>query len=326
MKKFVGLIVSLTLSCLVFAVSANGVFAQGYPNKPIKIIVPFAAGGADFRARLIAEMLTQNLGQQVVVENKPGADGAIGMEAVAKSAPDGYTLLLMMPGASVVTPALYKKVRYDPVKDYEHITQLTTTTVALMVNPSLPIKSLKDLIAFDQSKPGQLNYAASSSIYYLITEMFKLKAGGHMTYIPYKGTGPALTALISGEASMMLEAILIPLPQIKAGKARAIAVCSAKRSPYLPDVPTMAESGLQGFEASTWSGVSAPAGTPKEIVKKLNTEVVKILRMPVVKDRLESGGETIVGGTPEEFTAFVKSEFAKYMKVVKDAGIPRIDQ
>ncbi len=326
MKKFVGLIVSLTLSCLVFAVSANGVFGQSYPNKPIKIIVPFAAGGADFRARLIAEMLTKNLGQQVIVENKPGADGAIGMEAVAKSAPDGYTLLFMMPGASVVTPVLYKKVGYNPVKDYEHITQLTASTVALLVNPSLPVKSLQELIALDQSKPRHLNYATSSSIFYLLTEMFKLKVGGHMTYVPYKGTGPALTALISGEASMMLEpTTIVILPQVKAGKVKALAVCSTKRSPYLPDVPTMAESGFPGFEASTWFGVAAPAGTSKDIIKKLSTEIVKILHMPAIKERLENGGDTIVGSTPEEFTAFVKSEFAKYTKVVKEAGIPRID-
>ncbi len=326
MKKTGLFSISLALSCAVLTLAVNGVFAQGYPNKSIRIIVPFAAGGNnDVRARLIAEKLTQSWGQQVVVENRPGADGAIGMEAVAKAAPDGYTLLLNMPGAAVVTPVLYKKIRYDPLKDFEQVTQITTTTILLLVNPSVPVRSVKELIALTKSKPGQLNYAAPSSPYYLITEMFKLRAGVDMMYIPYKGTAPALTALISGEASVMFEAMFTLLPHVKAGKARALAVCSTKRTPGLPDVPTMAESGIPGFEVSTWSGFAAPAGTPKEIVKKLNTEIIRILRMPDVKERLESGGDTIVGSTPEEFTTFMKSEFARYTRVVKEAGIPRID-
>lgn len=317
---------SLVLFCVVLAFTVSSVFAQSYPNKPIHFIVPFSPGGPnDIRARLIGEKLTESWGQQVMIENKPGADGAIGMEFVAKAAPDGYTILLGTSGATVVTPNLYKKVRYDPVKDFAPITQLTSSAITLLVNPSVPVKSVKELIALAKSKPGQLNYASPSSPFYLTAEMFKLMAGVNIVCIPYKGSAPSMTALISGEVSMMFDTSLMTMPHIKAGKARAIAICSAKRSSALPDVPTMSESGLPGFEASTWAGVLAPAGTPKEIVTKLNTEIVKILQMPGIKDRLTNINDEIVGSTPEQFGTFIKIELTKYAKVIRDSGIPLID-
>ena len=327
MRTITSRLACLALSIATLAVLSDASFAQSYPTKPIRMIVPYAAGGAnDIRGRIIADKLTQSLGKQVVVENRPGADGSIGTEFVAKAAPDGYTLLLTVHGTVVANPALFKKVRYDPVSDFEHITQLITTTIILAVNPSLPVKSVNELIALAKAKPDQLNYATAVSSYYLITEMFKLRAGINMVYIPYKGDTPAILALISGETPVMFDPILPLRPQIKAGKVRPLAVASANRSPTLPDVPTMAEAGLPGFEASTFTGFAAPAGTPKEIVRRLHAEIVKIAHLPDVRDRLESGGDTIIGNTPEEFTAYIKAELTRYRNVVRDAGIPRIDE
>jgi tripartite-type tricarboxylate transporter receptor subunit TctC len=304
----------------------DGAFAQSYPNKPIHFIVPYTTGAAtDIRARLIGEKLTQSLGQQVLVENKPGADGAIGTEFVAKAPPDGYTILYGAFGPLIITPCLYKKVNYDSVKNFAPITQFTSSAIVLLVNPSLPVKSVQELIALVKSKPGQLNYGSSTSAMYLTTEMFKFMGGIDIVRIPYKGGGPAITALVSGEVPVLFETLLTTMPHIKSSKARVIAICTAKRSSVLPDVPTMSESGLPGFEASTWAGVVAPAGTPGEIIKRLNNEIVRILQMPGVKDRLSGVGDEVIGNTSEEFASFIKAEIAKYTKVIKDAKIPQID-
>ena len=313
---------------VLLALAAVAAHAQSYPVKPIRMVVPFPPGGAanDMRARIIADKLSQSLGKQVVVENKPGADGAIGTEIVAKAAPDGYTLLLTEKGLLVANPLLFKKVRYDPLNDFEHITQFITTTMVLAVNPALPVSSVKELIALAKSKPGQLNYGTGISSHYLIMEMFKLKTGIDMVYVPFKGSPPAVVALITGDTQVMFATLQSVLTQIKANRIRPLAVASHDRSPALPEVPGMAEAGLPGFEASTFSGFAAPAGTAKDIVRRLYSEIAKILRMPDVKDRLESGGDIIVGSTPEEFTAFIKSELARYRNVVKDAGIARIDE
>ncbi len=325
MKKCILSIASLALSCLFVALSVSGVLALDYPNKPIRIIVPFAPGGPnDVVARLVAEKLTESWKQQVMVDNKPGADGAIGMELAAKAAPDGYTIILGTSGSVIVTPSLYTKLRYDPVKDFAPITHLTTTPIVLLVNPALPVRSVKELIALAKTKPGQFSYASPSSIFYLVGEMFKLRAGVDVAYIPYKGGAPSMTALISGEVAMLYDTILTVVPQVKAGKARAIAICSAKRSPVMPDVPTMLESGLSDFEASSFSALLAPAKTPPEIVQKLNTEIVRILHMPVVQERLSKMGADIVGSTPAEFSTHIKAELEKYARVIKAAGIPRI--
>ncbi len=325
MKKFLFRFEVLVLSCVVIGFTVSSAFAQSYPNKPIRMIVAFAPGGPnDIRARLIAQKLTESLGQQVVVENKSGADGAIGAEMAAKSAPDGYTLFYCEIASVTITPNLYKKVRYDPIKDFEPITQTGSSAFTLLVNPSVPVKSVKELIALAKSKPGQLNYGSGASLFYLAMERFKLMTGIDMVHIPYKGSGPSVTALISGEVSVGFDTTFTPIPHVKAGRLRAIAICINKRSPAIPDVPTMAESGFP-FEATAWSGVLAPAGTPKEIVKRLNTEIVKILHMPDVKDRFSSVGDEIVAGTPEQFAAHIKAELEKYAKVIKDCGIPKVD-
>ena len=327
MKTFAYRFAGFALSCAVLAIATNGVFAQSYPNKVIRIVVPVPAGGStDTRVRIVADKLTQSLGKQVMVENRPGASGVIGTEIVAKAAPDGHTLLATFHGTIIANPVLFKKLRYDPVNDFEHITQLIATTIILAVNPSLPVRSVNVLIALAKAKPGQLNYATVTSSFYLITEIFKLRAGINMVHVPYKGDAPGIMALVGGETPVMFDPILSLLTQIKAGKVRPLAVASANRSPALPDVPTMAEAGFPGFEASTFTGFAAPAGTPKEIVRRLHTEIVKIARLPDVRSRLEGGGDIIIGSSPEEFTAYLKAELVRYAGVVRDAGIPRIDE
>jgi len=325
MKKFIFCFAGLVLFCMGLIFTVSSVFAQSYPNKPIRMIVAFAPGGPnDIRARLIAPKLTEILGQQVAVENKAGADGAIGAEMAARAAPDGYTIFYGEIASVTITPNLYKKVRYDPIKDFEPITQTGSSAFTLLVNPSVPVKSVKELIALAKSKPGQLNYGSGASLFYLAMERFKLMTGIDMVHIPYKGSGPAVTALVSGEVSVAFDTTFTPIPHVKAGRLRAIGICSDKRSPAIPDVPTMAESGFP-FEATAWSGVLAPAGTPKEIVKRLNTEIVKILHMPDVKERFLGVGDEIVAGTPEQFAAHIKAELEKYAKVIKDGGIPKVD-
>ncbi len=326
MKKCFLSIASLALYCAVVTLSASGALALNYPNKPIRIIVPFSPGGPnDIRARLVAEKLTESWKQQVIVDNRPGADGAIGMELAAKAAPDGYTIVLSPSGSLIVTPSLYTKLRYDPVRDFAPITQLTNSAIIMMVNPALPVRSVKELIALAKAKPGQLNYATPSSPFYLVGEMFKVRAGVDIAYIPYKGSAPSMTALISGEVAVMFDTPLMSLPHVKAGRARAIAICSPKRSAAMADVPTMTEGGLPGFEAGVFSVVLAPAKTPPEIVQKLNVEIVRILHMPAVQHRLTSIGDDIVGSKPAELSAHIKAELEKYAKVIKAAGIPRIE-
>ncbi|MBI4293075.1 MAG: tripartite tricarboxylate transporter substrate binding protein [Betaproteobacteria bacterium] len=319
MRKIALSIAGFTLLALAAPMS----YAQSYPSRPIHMVVPFPSGGAanDMRARIIADKLSQSLGKQVIVENRPGADGAIGTEFVAKAAPDGYTLLLTEKGLLIANPVLFKKMRYDPVNDFEHITLLITTTVVLAANPSLPVGSVKELIALAKAKPGQLNYGTGISSHYLIMEMFKLRTGVNMLYVPYKGSPPAVMALMSGETQVMFGTLQSMLSQIKGNKVKALAMASSVRSPALPEVPTISEAGLPGFEASTFTGFAAPAGTPKEIVRKLYGEISRIARMPDVRDRLEAGGDVVVASTPEEFTDFIKSEIVRYRTVVKDAGI-----
>jgi tripartite-type tricarboxylate transporter receptor subunit TctC len=306
---------------------AGDAFAQGYPAKPIRIVVPFTPGGTtDVLARAIGQKLTASWTQPVVVDNRPGAAGNIGSEVVAKAAPDGYTLLMGTVSTHGINPGLYSKLPYDPVKDFAPVTLVAKVPNILVLHPSVPASSVTELIAHAKAKPGQLNFASSGNgtSIHLSGELFKTMAGVQMTHVPYKGSAPALTDLLGGQVSLMFDNMPTALPHVKAGRLKALAVTSAKRSPAIPQLPTMAEAGLPGFEATSWFGVLAPAATPKEIVGKLNGEIVRILKTPEVRAQLSGQGAEPVGDTPEEFAAHIKAEMAKWAKVVKESGA-RID-
>jgi tripartite-type tricarboxylate transporter receptor subunit TctC len=303
--------------------SVSGAYAADYPNKPIRLVVPFAAGGTtDFLARAIAQDLGTSMGTTVVVDNRPGAGGNIGSDLVARSEPDGYTLLLGTVGTHAINASLYKKMPYDTVKDFAPISLVASVPNILVVHPSVPAKSVKELIALAKAKPGTLAFASSGngSSIHLSGELFKSMAEVDMFHVPYKGSGPALTDLVGGQVQLMFDNMPSSFPHVKAGRLRALAVTSAKRSPAAPDVPTIAESGVPGYEAVAWFGILAPAGTPPEIVKKLNTEIAKTLKSPEVTKRLASQGAEPVSNTPEQFAAYIKSEMAKWAKVVKASG------
>jgi tripartite-type tricarboxylate transporter receptor subunit TctC len=316
-------LVKTVLATTLLAATAASAFAADYPTKPIRLVVPFAAAGTtDFLARAIAQKLGQNLGTTVIVDNRPGAGGNIGSDIVAKSDPDGYTLLLGTVGTHAINASLYKKMPYDTVKDFAPITLVASVPNIVVVNPSVPAKSIKELLALAKSKPGQLSFASSGngSSIHLSGELFKSMAGVDMLHVPYKGSGPAVADLVGGQVNLMFDNMPSSLPHVKSGRLRAIAVTSAKRSPAAPDLPTIAESGVPGYEAVAWFGVLAPAGTPPAIVKKLNAEIIKVLKSPDVAERLSSQGAEPVSNTPEQFSAYIKSEMAKWAKVIKASG------
>ncbi|MBA3253137.1 MAG: tripartite tricarboxylate transporter substrate binding protein [Pseudomonadota bacterium] len=297
--------------------------AQSYPNKPLRIMVPFPPGGStDVMARSLAVELTKSLGQPVVVENKAGANGNIGSAEVAKAAPDGYTLLLAGVGTNAINHSLYPTMPYDSLKDFEHITLLAEGPNVLIVNPNFPVKSVPELIAMAKAQPGKLNFGSNGngSSGRLAMEMLRQATGMDMVHVPYKGGGPAMQALLAGEVPMLFTNQDAALPQVKAGKVRAIGVASEKRNPAYPDVPTVAEQGITGFSAVSWFGLSAPAKTPPEIVKRLHAEAVKAINQPEFRARLEGNGFVVVGSTPEQFRTFVTSENAKWGKAVKASG------
>lgn len=309
------------LPLILFALTAV-THAQPFPNKPIKIIVPFPAGGTvDFFARVVSTKLSDALGQSVLVENKAGAGGNIAAEAVAKASPDGYTLLM---GSEVVAinTSLYSKLAYDPVKDLAPITLVGTVPNILIVNPSLPVNSVKELIALATKTPGKISFASTGqgTSSHLSSELFKLMANVDLLHIPYKGGPPAVADLIGGQVNMMFINMPTGLAHVKSGKARVLAVSSARRAAQLPDVPTVDQAGLKGFETAAWSGLYAPAGTPPEVIARLNAEVVKILKMPSVKEQLAGQGAEPVGDTPEEFGRFTRDEIAKWAKLIKISG------
>jgi tripartite-type tricarboxylate transporter receptor subunit TctC len=311
-----------TLGAL-FACIATVASAQSYPNRAIRLVVPFpAAGTTDILARAAAQKLTEAFGQSVVVDNRPGAAGNIGSDLVAKSAPDGYTLLMGTVGTHAINPSLYSKMPYDHVKDFVPVVLVAGVPNVLVVNPALPVNSVADLIKLAKDKPGQINFASSGSgtSIHLSGELFKTMAGVDITHIPYKGSSPALTDLMGGQVQIMFDNLPSALPQIKAGKLRAIAVTSLKRAPVLPDVPTISESGLPGFEASSWFGVLAPAGTPAPIVARINAEVNKWLQSTDARERLLSQGAEAAGGSPEQFANHIRAESEKWAKVVKASG------
>ena len=309
-----------TLALSLFALAAQ---AQGYPDRPVKLIVPFAAGGSsDTISRIIAGKLGASLGQTVVVENKPGAGGNIGGDLVAKSAPDGYTLLFAA-GSTAINPSLYASMPFDPLKDFEPVIHICNVTGILVTHPSVPVKTVPELVALARAKPGTINYASAGAgtVIHLAGELFKMKTNVEMTHVPYKGSGPALTDLIGGQVQIMFANMPGTLQHVKAGRLNVLAVTSAKRSALLPDVPTVAETGIEGYAASTWFGVFAPAGTPRDIVAKLNAELNKALHAPELAEILRNEGAEAIGGTPDEFRTFFRGEVARWAPVVKAAGV-----
>ena len=305
--------------------AAGGALAQAltYPTKPIRLVVPFPPGGAtDILARDVAQKLTEAWGQAVVVDNRPGAGANIGTELVAKAPPDGYTLLMGTVGTHAINPSLYAKLPYDHIKDFAPVILVAGVPNVLVVNPALPVNSVAELIAYAKANPGKLNFASSGSgtSIHLSGELFKVMAGVQMIHIPYKGSAPAVQDLIGGQVQLMFDNLPPSLPQIKAGKLRALAVTSTTRAPALPDVPTMAEAGLPGFEASSWFGILAPAGTPPAIVAKLNAEIAQWLATPEAKEKLAKQGASAAGGSPDDFARHIAAETAKWAKVVKDSG------
>jgi len=294
-----------------------------YPTKPVRLVVPFPAGGTtDLLARAVAQKLSETWGQQIIVDNRPGAGGNIGSELVAKAPPDGYTLLMGTVGTHAINPSLYAKMPYNHIKDFTPVILVAGVPNVLVVNPSLPVNSVQELIAYGKANPNKLNFASSGNgtSIHLSGELFRTMTGVQMTHVPYKGSSPALTDLIGGQVQLMFDNLPSSLQFIKAGKLRALAVTSLARSQALPDVPTLAESGLPGFEASSWFGVLAPAGTPADIVAKLNGAVAAWLASPAAKEQLAAQGAIPAGGSPDAFVKHIADESAKWAKVVKASG------
>ncbi|MDO8376259.1 MAG: tripartite tricarboxylate transporter substrate binding protein [Aquabacterium sp.] len=296
--------------------------AQTYPGKPVRWIVPFQPGGTtDIIARLVGQKLSESWNQPVVIENRPGASGAIGTQAGAKAAPDGYTLTFAYNGNMTMNPNLIRKLPYDPVKDFSHVSMIVGSPFVLVVNPQVPAQSLQELIALAKASPGKLNFAVGGGAGQLSVELFKAMAGIDMLNIAYKGNAPSLNAVLAGEASVMFETTTAALPHVKTGKLRALGVTTAKRSPLLPDVPAIAEA-VPGYSVNLWFGASVPAGTPKEIVDQLNADMARVARMPDLKEKFASLGLDLLGGTPEQTTAAIKAEIETWARVVRDAKIP----
>lgn len=296
--------------------------AQKFPDKPVRMIVPFAAGGgADIVARVIAQAASESLGQQVIVENRPGASGNIGAADVARSKPDGYTLLFTGPNHST-NISLYHNLSYDPVKDFAPVSLLTIAPYILVANPATPIHSVKELIALARAKPGQIAYgsAGNGTAGHLAMELLKSTANIDMLHVPYKGSAPMLNDLIGGRVSVAFDNVLSSSAFIKSGALRAIATSGSRRAPSLPNIPTVAESGLPGFNVTVWQGVLAPAGTPRDVIDLLNSKFVAALRTPEVTARLASMNVEMAGSTPEEFSVFLKQDIAKWAKVIKASG------
>ena len=311
------------LVCLAAVlVSAPAIAQQAYPTKPVRWIVPFAPSGpTDLMSRAVAEKLSQRLGQQFVVDNRAGAGGNIGAEVVAKSAPDGYTLMIGHVGTHAINASLYPKLAFDPVRDFTPITLIATLPLALVVHTSVPAKDVKELIAYAKSHPGAINFASAGNggPTHLTGELFKAAAGINIVHVPYKGNAAALLDLVAGRVQMMFSNMLTSMPHVRAGKLRALAVSSAKRSPQAPELPAIAEA-LPGFDSVPWYGVLGPAGMPRPLVTKLNTEISQALATPDMRERFVAQGIDLQSSTPEQFAALIKSELVKWRKVVRDAG------
>ncbi len=312
---------------MLTALAAGNALPQSYPSKPIRVVVPFPAGGSvDTVARLVGQRLAEYLKQPVVVDNRGGAGGNVGADLVAKAAPDGYTLLITTPGLAIAR-SIYRKLPFDPLSDFAPVSQLTSTYLILVVNEQVPARSVAELIALAKAQPGKLNYGSSGSgaTIHLATELFKISAGIDIVHVPYKGEAPAYTALLANEVQLTVGPVSGLLPHIKAGRLRALGVSSSTRAPAMPDVPTIAEAGVPGYEFSSWFGLFAPAGTPREVIARLHTEAAKAMALPEVRDRLPAMGNEAVGSTPEQFAAKYKADIAQYAAVVKAAGVPPAD-
>ena len=320
MKHAARLFVVSVLSCAASSVAAADA-AAGYPSRPIRFIAPFVAGGpSDTLSRLLGQKLSESWGQTVVIDNRGSAGGIVGFELGAKAPPDGYTLLLANGAGVTINPSVYLKLPYDPVRDFQPITQITSGAYFMVITPSLPAKTVKEFIALAKAKPGGLNFAATGTNNLLAAEQFNYMAGIKTVAVNYKGTGQAIGAVMSGEVQMFVISPLIAVPQVQAGKLRAIGVTGLKRSPALPDVPTIAET-LPGYENITWHSVMVPAKTPKPIVAKLSKELMRIIKQPDVQERFSAVGLDAVGSTPEELAALIKKEVVMYAKLVKQIGL-----
>ena len=317
--RSIGLVI---LAALAVPLSAH---AQAWPSRQsIRFVVPYPPGGAsDVTARVLGAKLSESLGQAVVIENRPGANGIVALELVAKAAPDGYTILMANLGPNAINPGVYSKLPYDAIKDFTPITLTTINPLVVLVTPALPVKSMPELIAYAKANPGKLSFASAGNgaANHLAGEMINGLAGIKMLHVPYKGDAPGVPDVMAGTVSMMFPTLIAGMPHIKSGQLRAIAVTSAKRSPSLPDLPSVAETGLAGFDAVSWGGVMGPAGLPPEIVNRLNTEINRFLKQPDVAERLKSLGAEIVGTTPDEFASYLKAEIGKWGKVARDNNI-----
>ena len=316
-----------SLACTLLCAFATQAFAQAFPAKSVKMIVPYPPGGGnDTLGRLFAAKLSERTGQQFVVENRPGAGAMIGTEAAARSAADGYTILLSSIATHALSPNLYSKVPYDPVKDFAPVTLLGIAPTVLVVTNDLPAKDLPELVAAAKAKPGDLAYASggNGTPPHINGEVFKSVAGVDLLHVPYKGGGPALVDLMAGRVQVMLDTAASAMPHVRSGKLRALAITGPKRSPEYPDLPTFAEAGMPHYDTNAWYSIHAPAGTPPEVVRRLNAELVVILKDPDVLARFKQLSTDPIGNTPEEFAAFVKTELDKYARIIKGAGI-RLD-
>ena len=315
----------LAMALMALAGCMRSAWAQTYPSKPIRLVVPYPAGGAaDITARVVGQKMSESMGVPVVVDNKPGANGMIGTDAVAKAAPDGYTLLLDASGPLVVNPAMYAKVPYDPVKDLIPISQILTYQYVLVVPASSPINSVAELVAAARARPGAMSYGSTGvgGGGHLAGEMLGLMTGTRLTHVPYKGSAPALADLLGGQLSFTFDTVITSVPQVKAGKLRAYAVSGTKRAKSFPQVPTMSELGYKGFDITQFQGLLAPAKTDDAIIARLHQEVLKAMKSPEVIARLETeGGNELVGSSPLEFAAQIKNDLAMYRKLIKDADI-----
>jgi len=306
------------------ALVASSALGEVYPSKPIRLIVPFAAGGGnDNVARLVGKRLGETLGQPVVVDNRPGAGGVVGAELAAKAPPDGYTLFLGGVGSHAINPNLIERLPYDPIRDFAPVELLAQAPLVLVVHPSVPARDVAELVAYARRNPGKLNFASNGngSSSQLAAVMFESMAGIEMVHVPYKGLSPALTDLLSGRVQLMFSSVVAIVPHVKAGKVRGLATTGAKRLALLPELPTIAESGFPGYEASSWYGILAPAGTPREIVTKLNVDLSKALEQPEVRSSLLAEGAEPAGGTPEQFAAHIRAEKERLGKIIRDAKI-----